>query len=100
MFRAGAYTAQRYNDTYMEPLLDKGLRSHYNVTGTKFDQVTVFDTNMSYFAGAAVVQIFSVLAILYTYYGWWTLGWRKGSVSFSPLELAKVCGSLTALTCS
>lgn len=51
-----------------------------------------YQSNMSYFAGAAAAQLFSIVIILYLFYGWWSLGWRSGSVSFSPLEMAKVSG--------
>lgn len=70
-------------------MLDDTASIRYNITGYLQTPTNVFHSNRTYFAGAAVLQIFSILAILYTFYGWWNLGWRSGSLNFSPLELAK-----------
>lgn len=94
MFVTGASVAKTYSDTALRPMLDYSVTTRYNVTGHLLSQTNVFNSNMNYFAGAAALQIFSILAILYTFFGWWTLGWRSGSVSFSPLELAKVGATL------
>ena len=86
MFRTGVYTAQKYTEKHLRPLIED-LPISYNVTGILLSPVNVFESNFSYFAGAATVQIFSILTILFTFYGWWRLG---RDVSFSPVELAKV----------
>jgi hypothetical protein len=88
MFRTGLYTAKQYNRTYLELLLDPGLEIEYKVEGTQIGNVEVFQSDMAYFAGAAVVELIAMLAILLTYYGWWEFG---RTVSLSPLEIAKVC---------
>ena len=67
--------------------MDPGLEAHQLVTATRIDEVTVFSSNLGYFAGAAAVELFSILIILYTFYGWWRLGRNP---SLSPLEIAKV----------
>ncbi|KAK3698988.1 hypothetical protein LTR37_016679 [Vermiconidia calcicola] len=107
MFRTGVYAAQHYNTTYLASRIDDGLDIHYNVTGTSISPINVFQTDFSYFAGAAVVDLLCVLvrscrasyhwrhllveannfeAILYTFHGWWRLG---RATSFSPQEIAK-----------
>jgi hypothetical protein len=53
----------------------------YTGTSTK----TIFTTNFSLVAVAASLNILAVVAILPTYYGWWTL---KRKSSMSPLETA------------
>jgi hypothetical protein len=54
----------------------------YTGTSTK----TIFTTNFSLVAVAASLNILAVVAILPTYYGWWTL---KRKSSMSPLETAR-----------
>ena len=87
MFRAGFYTAQRYDAVWFQDRLDPGWDAHYNVTGTPVSTVNVFVTDWRYFIGAAALEIITVLAILFTFYGWWKLDPER---SLSPLEIAKV----------
>ena len=87
MFRTGVYTAKHYNESYLRPQLDDGLEIYYNITGTPLSPINVYEADFAYFAGAATVELFCVLCILFTFRGWWHLG-RQGS--FSPLEIAKV----------
>ena len=87
MFRTGVYTAQKYNETHLKSRIDDGLEIRVNATGTPLSPVNVFHSDFGYFAGAAAVELFSILAILFTFYGWWNLG---RPMSFSPLEIAKV----------
>ena len=75
-------------------MMDPGLEVHTTVEGTPLNPVDVFHSNMDYFAGAAVVNLFSILAILFTYYGFWRLGRHA---SLSPFEIANVSRSLLAL---
>lgn len=89
MFRAGIYAAQIFNETYLQTLLDPGLNVHYNVSGIPETPINVFKSNFHYFAGAAIVELLTILLIATTFNGWWRLGRH---VSFSPLEVAKVCG--------
>lgn len=87
MFRAGFYTAQRYNEAWFQDRLEDGLYAHYNVTGTPTNAVNVFVTHWAYFAGAATLEIITISAILFTFFGWWRLNPER---SLSPLEIAKV----------
>ena len=67
--------------------MDQGAFVETTVVGQQAGEHSVYTTDLSYFAAAAVVVIFSVAVILPAYWGWWRLG---RPVSFSPLELAKV----------
>jgi hypothetical protein len=84
LFRIGLFTAQNYDRQYLEPLLDEGVRINRTVQGSIISPVEVFDSNMSFFAGAACVQLGTIVLILFTFYGWWDIG---RSVSLSPLEV-------------
>ena len=94
MFRTGIYTAQHYNKSYLEPLIDPGQEIYYDVAGTPTSEVEVFHSDFRWFAGAAAVQMFCILVISLTFYGWWRLG---RSTTFSPLEIAKVSAWLLLL---
>lgn len=87
VFRTGVYTALNYDENFFKAHLDDGLQVHYNVTGQKLSPVNAFHSDFRYFAAAASAQLFTVLVILITFWGWWRLG-RKPS--FSPLKVAKV----------
>ena len=87
VFRTGVYTALNYNDDFLAKHLDPGLQVHYNVTGRTVSSVNIFHSDFRYFAAAAAVQLFTLLTILGTFWGWWRLG---RNASFSPLEVAKV----------
>lgn len=69
--------------------MDPGLEYNYTVEGVRVDEVTVYSSDTGYFAGAATIELFTILIVLYTFYGWWRLG---RDVSLSPLETAKVGG--------
>lgn len=88
MFRTGIYSASHYSDKELSPLFDPGLALQQNVTGRPAATVSVFHSDFSFFAGAAAVELFTVLIIMYTFYGFWRLG---RNATFSPLEIAKVC---------
>jgi hypothetical protein len=87
MFGSGVYFAQLYNDSYLKPLLDPGVEVKNNVTGKLQSPINVYASDFRYFAGAAAVQLFSILVILFTFYGYWRLG---RAATLSPLEIAKV----------
>lgn len=92
MFRTGVDYAQNpaiNNPADLEQRLDAGLKVKYTITGTTIGEVTVYSSDFNYFAGAAAVELFTILIILYTFFGWWRLG---RNVSLSPLETAKVSG--------
>lgn len=97
MFRTGVQFAQ-LPETYLEERLDPGLSVNYTVQAKRTDEVTVYLSDFNYFAGAATVELFTILIVLYTFYGWWRLG---RNASLSPLETAKVCNwkSCMARTC-
>ena len=68
--------------------LDPGNSLTSTTIGERTDTHSVFATHFGYFAAAAVVVGMTVLIIAPIYWGFWRLG---RPVSFSPLELAKVC---------
>ncbi|KAK5174063.1 uncharacterized protein LTR77_001143 [Saxophila tyrrhenica] len=82
----GVYTAQHYDESWLKSRIDDGWDIHYDITGTPVSEINVFQSNFTYFVGAAVVEILCILAILYTFWGFWNLG---HSTSFSPVEIAK-----------
>lgn len=89
MFRIGVDYAQNpdmQDPKYLDEHMDPGLKINYTVLGKRVDKVTVYSSDFSYFAGAATIEIFTILIILYTFYGWWRLG---RDTSLSPLETAK-----------
>jgi hypothetical protein len=101
MFRVGIDTAARYNETYLKERLDPDMGIKYNITGTAASAVAMYHSDFRWYAGAASLELFCILAILFTFYGWWDLGRH---FTFSPLEIAKVstyhicidlCASLT-----
>lgn len=87
LFRVGVNTAANYSETYLKERIDKDKDIHYNVAGTVTSAVEVFHSDFSWFAGAASLELFCILVILLTFYGWWDLGRH---FTFSPLEIAKV----------
>ncbi len=86
MFRAGVWFANNQNETYLQSWIDPGLEINYNTTAKPQSPVNVFVSDFSFFAGAAVVQLFSITITLFTFYGWWRLG---RDVTLSPVETAK-----------
>lgn len=88
MFYAGGMLASKYDASYLEDRMDDGLTVQKTVEGYLEGNHNVFDTNYSYFAAAAVIELVCIVLIAPTYWGWWNLGRQ---VSFSPLEVAKVC---------
>ena len=89
-FRTGVYTANTYNDGFLKPMIDDDLEIYYNLTGIQKTPINVFEADFSYFAGAAAVELFTILIILFTFYGFWGFG---RSVTLSPLEIAKAFDS-------
>jgi hypothetical protein len=86
MFRTGVYTAHQYGKDFLRARVDDDVELESSVEGMIVSPVEVFNSNMSYFAGAASVQLLAILAILITFWGFWDLG---RSSSLSPLEIAK-----------
>ena len=87
MFRTGVYAAQNFDDTWLKAKMDDGLEVISTVEGIPQSVIDVFHSDMRWFAGAAAVELFSILIILFTFYGFWRLG---RNASLSPLEIAKV----------
>ena len=94
MFRTGVHAAQIMDETQLKSMMDDGLEVHTTVQGTPLTPVNVFHSDLNWFAAAAAVNLFSILIILFTFYGWWRLGRHA---TLSPLEIAKV-SPLIALT--
>jgi hypothetical protein len=95
-FRTGLFTANTYNDTYLRTLLDPGLTTHHNTTGSNETPCTVFQFNPAFFAAAAALQLLTIALVASTFFGFWRLG---RDVSFSPLEIAKVSGLQDHILC-
>lgn len=85
--RSGFYFAQNFDENKLENLLDEGLSVHTNVSATPITKVNVFKSDFNFFVGAAVIELGTILAILFTFWGYWNIG---RAASFSPLEIAKV----------
>ena len=96
MFIYGAISAQnnrrglppgKSSHSFIRSHLDPDLPLRTQAQGRLQGTHNVFQTNLHWFAAAAVVELVCIACILPTYFGWWRLG---RSVSFSPLETAKV----------
>jgi hypothetical protein len=86
MFQTGIYTAQALSEGDLRGTLDEGLSGNQTVRGALLGNV--FYTSYWYFLAASVVEITCILLVLPLYWGYWRLG---RPISFSPLEIAKVC---------
>jgi hypothetical protein len=86
MFRTGVHAAANVEVSDLKERMDPGLDAPSHVLGTRTGVHNVFQTDYRFFIGAAVVEIFCIVCILPTYWGWWRSSRR---VSFSPLELGK-----------
>lgn len=75
-----------FNETYLSSRLDPDLEISYSVEGSPPNTVNVFKSNFSWFAAAAVMELFAISTIAFTFWGYWRLGRH---VSFSPVDLAK-----------
>lgn len=87
MFSAGSAAALHFDAEHLETLMDPGLSARKTVVGNIDGDRTVFHSNYPFFVIAAVIQAATIAMVAPTYWGWWRLG---RSMSFSPLELAKV----------
>lgn len=67
MFRGGAHYASA-SPSELKPALDDGVKVVSNVTGVVTTRINVFKTDWTYFAGAAVVELLTVCAILATFW--------------------------------
>ena len=88
MFESGAIAAKTHNASYLETLMDPGLHVNTTVNGHVQGNHNVFHTNLYWYLGAATLEAICIALILPTYMGYWRLG---RPMSFSPLEIAKVC---------
>ncbi|KAK3723539.1 hypothetical protein LTR37_001791 [Vermiconidia calcicola] len=86
MVRTGFGAAQFSNESRLKSLMNDGLEVHTNVSGIPLSPVNVSETNYRWLAAAAAVQLFTILMVLFTFWGWWRIG---RDTSFSPLEIAK-----------
>lgn len=73
------------------PVQNPNFPVNTTTTGYNYGTRSVFHTDYAFFAGAIIVQAVCIVLIAPTYWGWWRLG---RSVSFSPLEIAKVCSEV------
>lgn len=95
MFRTGLHFARTYDEAWIQERTDNGLEVYTNVTATPQSPVDVFKSDFHYFAAAAAIELFTILIILFTFYGWWRLG---RNFTFSPLEIGKVCSLESSIT--
>lgn len=108
MFRTGAAAAE-HDAPHLEALLDPGMVTDVNTTVSArlLGEHEIFYTDYRFFAIAVAVEVICICLVLptlaliasaahqlrndadesHSYWGWWTFG---RSVSFSPLEMAKV----------
>lgn len=71
----------------VESRLDPGLSSNAEVSGHAIVSSSIYRTRYWFLLAAVAVDLACVAVILPLFWEWWTLG---RSVSFSPLEIAKV----------
>lgn len=71
----------------LEARMDAGLQMETTASGYLEGDHSVFHTDFGYFVAAVLVEIICIALVAPTYWGWWQIG---RSVSFSPLEMAKV----------
>jgi len=91
MFRSGAHVAQNFDHLVAvgpQHMFDPGMHPSHSVTGKLLGLHNIFQSDYWWFLGAAIVELVCIMLVLPTYMGWWRLG---RPVSFSPLEIAKVC---------
>lgn len=92
MMYTGAFAAKAPRDD-LSKRLDAGLEDSINTTviGHVTGEHNVFHSNYWWFLAAVVVEVVCISTLIPTYWGWWRLG--RG-FSFSPLEVAQVCGRM------
>ncbi|KAK3725481.1 hypothetical protein LTR37_000451 [Vermiconidia calcicola] len=92
MFRGGVI-ASNWNDlrSRVDPqnitttLLDPGISIHQTVSAVQEITQNVFDSDLRWYAGAAIVQVVTALVILPMLWGWWSLGYHH---TLSPFAIA------------
>lgn len=72
MLYTGAFAAQEDHD-YLASHLDPGLSSHDNITGHVLGSHDVYCTDYWFFLAAALVELFCIMLVAPTYWGWWNL---------------------------
>lgn len=92
MFLIGVAAANDEDRSRVQASIDSNLPITTTAQGHLIGSHNVFATNLHWFGAAAVVELICIALILPTYFGYWKLG---RSVSFSPLEIAKVYGVTT-----
>jgi hypothetical protein len=81
MFRAGVITATWPNLT---SLIDPGLSPHQSTLANQTITQPVFQSDFRWFAGAAVLELIVVLAVLVMFRGYWKL---DRQLDFSPFRI-------------
>ena len=87
LFRSGVAASSFQNTT---SLLDPGISIHQSVLSNQTMTLSVFKSDLRWFAGAAVLQIIAIAAIVPIFCGWWSLGVRT---AMSPFEIANYFGA-------
>ncbi len=81
MLRGGIMTASWPN---MTNLIDPGVSRQQRVQAEETIHDTVFHTDLRWYAGAAIVELVTVLFVLPMFWGWWTIP----NLTLSPIETA------------
>ena len=89
MFRGGLMAASSGADN-LTKLIDPGLSVNQTVAANQTLTSNVFHSDLSWFAGAAVIELLAIIAVIPIFYGYWRLGIK---VTLSPLEIAKAFGA-------
>lgn len=87
MFRIGVHLAKDYNATSLQSRLDDGVHINSTASGSQEDHHAVFKSDFAYYYPAAALDLVTIILVASTYFRYWRLSL---SVSFSPLEIAKV----------
>lgn len=82
--------AAREPASYLAKRLDPGLSTEAEVVGRTMTKTSVYRTRYWPIIIAAATNLVCLVLITPLYWRWWTLG---RSVSFSPLEIAKVAST-------
>ncbi len=83
-FRAGLFAGTWPN---IRHLLDPGLSAEQAVPSVQTWKVNTFHSDLRWFAGAAVLQILTIMLVLPAFWGWWKIG---TDMTLSPFHLAKL----------
>jgi hypothetical protein len=85
MFRAGIANSTIPN-VLEKGIFDKGVSLNQTVQAKQTVKQDIFNSDLRWYAGAAAIELITILLILPMFWGWWTLGWS--SYTMSPFTMA------------